>query len=53
MYDVGSEETDISDAIRTRGHLRFMAVKGSVRSEKTCEFLDRLMHNTENQIFLI
>lgn len=40
-------------AISTRGKLRFMVVKGSVTSEKICDFLDKLMHNAENPIFLI
>lgn len=40
-------------AISTLGHMRFMVVKGSVDSERICEFLNRLMHNAENPIFLI
>ena len=40
-------------AISTRGKLRFMVVKGSVTAERICDFLDKLMHNTENSIFLI
>jgi transposase len=40
-------------AISTRGQFRFMVVKGSVASEKICDFLDRLMHNAEKPIFLI
>ena len=40
-------------AISTRGQLRFMVVKGSVNSEKICDFLERLMHNTEKPVYLI
>jgi len=40
-------------AISTQGQLRFMVVKGSVNSEKICDFLERLMHNAENPVFLI
>jgi transposase len=40
-------------AISTRGQLRFMVVKGSVTAEKICNFLEKLMHNAENPVFLI
>ncbi|MFP4573634.1 MAG: IS630 family transposase [Desulfobacterales bacterium] len=40
-------------AISTRGQMRFMVVKGSVDSERICDFLKRLMHNAENPVFLI
>lgn len=40
-------------AISTLGHMRFMVVKGTVDSERICDFLNRLMHNAENPIFLI
>lgn len=40
-------------AISTLGHLRFMAVKGTVTAETICDFLKRLMHNAEKPIFLI
>jgi transposase len=40
-------------AISTRGQLRFMVVKGSVTSEKICDFLEKLMHNAEKPVFLI
>ncbi|MCK4783583.1 MAG: transposase [Desulfobacteraceae bacterium] len=40
-------------AISTRGHLRFMIVKETIRAKHVCDFLGRLMHNAENPIFLI
>ncbi len=40
-------------AISTRGQLRFMVVKGSVTSEKICDFLKKLMHNAEKPVYLI
>lgn len=40
-------------AISTRGQLRFMVVKGSVTSEKICDFLEKLMHNAEKPVYLI
>jgi transposase len=40
-------------AISTRGQLRFMVVKGSVNSEKICDFLEKLMHNAEKPVYLI
>ena len=40
-------------AISTRGQLRFMVVKGSVSSEKICDFLEKLMHNAEKPVYLI
>lgn len=40
-------------AISTLGHMRFMVVKDSVDSERICEFLNRLMHNADNPIFLV
>jgi len=40
-------------AISTRGQLRFMVVKGGVTSEQTCDFLNRLMHGTDQPVFLI
>ena len=40
-------------AISTRGQLRFMLVKGSVTADHTCDFLNRLMHGTEQPVFLI
>jgi len=40
-------------AISTRGHLRFMVVKGTIQAKHACDFLSRLMHNAENPIFLI
>ena len=40
-------------AISTRGQLRFMVVKGGVTSDQTCDFLNRLMHGTDQPVFLI
>jgi transposase len=40
-------------AISTRGQLRFMLIEGSVSSEHICDFLARLMHNTDEPVFLI
>ena len=40
-------------AISTRGQFRFMVVKGSVNSEKICDFLEKLMHNAEKPVYLI
>jgi len=40
-------------AISSRGHLRFMIVKETIRAKQVCEFLGRLMHNAENPVFLI
>jgi len=40
-------------AISTRGLLRFMVVRGSVTSEKICDFLEKLMHNAKKPVFLI
>ena len=40
-------------AISTRGQLRFMIVEGSVKADSICEFLKRLMHLSDNTIFLI
>ena len=40
-------------AIDMRGSLRFTMVKGSISAKQICDFLNRLMHNTENPVFLI
>jgi transposase len=40
-------------AISTRGQLRFIVVKGSVNSERICDFLEKLMHNAEKPVYLI
>jgi len=39
-------------AISTRGYIRFMVVDGSVRADQICEFLRRLMHDSNRPIFL-
>ena len=39
--------------ITPRGQMQFMIVKGNVRSDQICEFLNRLMHGQENKVFLI
>jgi transposase len=40
-------------AIDMRGKLRFTVVKGTISAEHTCDFLQRLMHEAENPVFLI
>jgi len=40
-------------AITPRGEMHFMIVHGSVNSDKTWEFLKRLMHDSEKKVFLI
>ena len=40
-------------AITPRGQMQFMIVKGTVRSDQICEFLNRLMHGHQNKVFLI
>lgn len=40
-------------AITPRGQMQFMIVKGTVRADQICEFLNRLMHGRENKVFLI
>ena len=45
--------TNMITAISTRGHLRFMVNQGTVTADVLCDFLKRLMHNTQQPIFLI
>jgi transposase len=40
-------------AITPRGQMQFMIVKGTVRADQICEFLNRLMHGHGNKVFLI
>jgi transposase len=40
-------------AITPRGQMHFMIVKGSVQSDRICEFLKRLMHGHDHKVFLI
>lgn len=40
-------------AITPKGEMRFMIVKGTVTSNEICDFLNRLMKNNENKVFLI
>lgn len=40
-------------AITPRGQMQFMIVKGTVRADQICEFLNRLMQGHENKVFLI
>lgn len=40
-------------AISPRGDLHFMTVQGSVSADQICEFLKRLMHDSERKVFLI
>ncbi len=40
-------------AINARGHIRFMVHQGTINGDVLCGFLNRLMHNAENPIFLI
>lgn len=45
--------TNMVAAISTRGHLRFMVHPGAVTAVVICDFLKKLMHNTQNPVFLI
>ena len=45
--------TNMIAAIGTRGHLRFMVHKGAVTADVICNFLNRLMHNEQDPVFLI
>jgi len=45
--------TNMVAAISTRGHLKFMVKKGSVTADVICNFLKRLMHNSQEPVFLI
>ena len=40
-------------AVSAQGGMRFMTHKGKVNSAVFCDFLNRLMHNAKNKIFLI
>lgn len=40
-------------AITPRGKMKFMLIQGTVRADQICEFLNRLMHDHENKVFLI
>lgn len=40
-------------AVSAKGGMRFMTHKGKVNSAVFCDFLNRLMHNAKNKIFLI
>lgn len=40
-------------AISPRGGLHFMTVEGSVNADKICDFLKRLMHDSNRKVFLI
>jgi len=40
-------------AITAGGQMRFMLIKGTVRAEEICEFLNRLMHDHDRKVFLI
>lgn len=40
-------------AITPRGQMHFMIVKGTVQSDRICEFLKRLMHGHDHKVFLI
>ena len=44
---------NIIGAIDMRGKMRFTVVQGSISAEHTCDFLQRLMHDAENPVFLI
>jgi transposase len=45
--------TNMIAAISTRGNLRFMVHQGSISANVICDFLNRLMYNAQNPIFLI
>jgi transposase len=40
-------------AITPRGQMHFIIVKGTVQSDRICEFLKRLMHGHEHKVFLV
>lgn len=40
-------------AIDTRGQMRFMVSSETIHSDRVCDFLNRLMHNAENPVFVI
>ena len=40
-------------AVTTRGKMRFMVIKETIQAEQVCDFLNRLMYNAQNPIFLI
>jgi transposase len=40
-------------AVSTRGHMRFMVNQGIITEDVLCDFLKRLMHNSQQPIFLI
>lgn len=40
-------------AITAKGRMRFMVVKGTVKADKFCEFLKRLMYNAKKKVYLI
>ena len=40
-------------AITPRGGMYFMVVQGTVNADKTCQFLERLMHGNDGKVFLI
>lgn len=44
---------NIISAVSARGQMRFMTVKGTVKSGVFIEFLKRLIHNEERPVFLI
>ena len=40
-------------AISGRGQMKFMLVQGTVNADRICDFLNRLMHDHEQKVFLI
>lgn len=40
-------------AISRKGSMRFMTTPGTVSAEVFCEFIDRLIHNRRNRIYLV
>lgn len=40
-------------AVSTRGQLKFMVNQGTVTTDVLCKFLKRLMHDSQNPVFLI
>ena len=49
----GSFSVNMIAATDTRGSMRFMTNKGTIDGEKVCEFLKKLMHDSEGPVFLI
>jgi len=45
--------TNMMAAITPRGQMKFMVIQGTVKAQQICDFLNRLMHDHDNKVFLI